>query len=253
MGDYDVMDEAIAGLKYGIDSRIEGGWACAESDGISFGMPVFGYIGDEEYAYNYHLDVGKIVFDADFVTLNEIVINVNGEDAATVTYATSHDNTMNLLVAAVSALDGVECVLDADDGDNRTLLIQVKGDDAVVTETVTLGGSQPTGTITYGSSQVYLGMSMFVQKSAATSDGEAMYDQFDAVNVIVEGWVYANSVGTCKANNEAYVYATAGDDFGKLSSAGEEIAARFRSNAISGALVRVFTDGQKEMAYAGLF
>jgi hypothetical protein len=142
MGAYDTIDKAIKGLKYGdsLSTRIEGGWACAESDGILFGEPVFGYIDDDIHAYNFHNDVGKIVFDGDFVASNVITITVNGVDAADVTFATDHDTTAALVVAAVNALSGAKCLLDPADTDNRTFLIQTKGFDAVVAEAITGGG-----------------------------------------------------------------------------------------------------------------
>ena len=51
-GAYDYMEKAIKGLLYGIVKRIEGGWVCKDSAGIRFGAPVFGYVGDENSAFN---------------------------------------------------------------------------------------------------------------------------------------------------------------------------------------------------------
>jgi hypothetical protein len=253
MSAYDVMDSTIAGLKSGIDSRVEGGWACADSNGIAFGKPVFGYRGDPINVYNYFLDVDKMAFDADFVTGNTIDITVNGVAAAQVTFDTDHDTTAGLVAAAVAALTGVECVLDPADTDNRTFLIRTKGATCVSSEVVASGASQATGTITSHSGQVYLGVAMFVQKVSDDGATASKYDQYDAVNVMNKGEIWCDSTGTCEANNEAYVYATAGADFGKVGASGEAINARFRSNATSGALVRIYTDGQSEMDYADSF
>lgn len=250
MGAYDTIDAALAGLKYGIDSRIRGTMACAESSGIEFGRPVFGYVNDDVNVYNFHLDTGKLAFDADFVTGNTIDITVNGVAATQVTFTTDHDTTAGLVVAAVAALTGVECVLDSGDVNNRTFLIQTKGRDALVTEDVQGGASQATGTITYGSSQVYLGISMFVQNQ------DKLYKQYDAVNIIVEGWVWVETVAACKAHTDVYVYSTAGTDFGKVTStinADYLLTARFEKNASAGNLTGIFTDGQKSLPYAGTF
>lgn len=253
MSAYDVMENAIAGLKYGIDSRVEGGWVCAEANGIAFGRPVFGYRADALNAYGYYLDVDKMAFDADFVTSNTIDITVNGVAAAQVTFDTDHDTTAAAVVVAVAALTGVECVLDPADTDNRTFLIRTKGATCVSSEVVAGGASQATGTITSHSGQVYLGVAMFVQKVSDDGATASKYDQYDAVNIMHKGEIWCDSVGTCEANNECYVYATAGDDLGKVGASGEAINARFKSNATSGALVRIYTDGQVEMTYADSF
>jgi len=253
MGAYDYMDNAVPGLKYGLGGRIEGGWVVAEANGIGFGKPVFGYVGDEKKAYSFYNDVGKIVFDADFVANNVITITVNGEDAADVTYDTSHDNTMDLLVAAVSALTGVECALDPADTDNRTLLIRVKGATAAVAEAVTGGAGQATGTVTYGSGQVFVGVAMFVQKASSLDvSSNQGYEQYDMVNVVADGELWVRAKAVVEANNEAYID-NSGADIGEFSNAGVEVSARYRSNAADEGLARLRVDGQKEMTYASSF
>ena len=248
MSAYETIDEAIRGLKYGIgpDGRIEGEFSCKEEDGIEFGDPVFGYVGDSVSAYKFKNDTGKIAFDADFVTSNTIDITVNGVAAAQVTFTTDHDTTAALVVAAVAALTGVECVLDAEDTDNRTFLIQVKGETALVTEAVAGGASQATGTITYGSSQVFLGVAMFDQNS------EAMYEQYDAVNIMADGEIWVQPVEAVQALETAYVD-NAATDIGEFSNAGVEVNAKYRSNAAADGLARLRVLGQTSMTYAGLF
>lgn len=94
-------------------------------------------------------NVSTLVFDADFVASNSIVITVNGEATAAVVYATSHDNTMNLVLAAIRGLSTVaSATLDSTDSDNRTFIIKVIDAPAVVTEAITGGSSQATGTAT---------------------------------------------------------------------------------------------------------
>lgn len=231
MGAYGNIDAAIAGLKYGLDSKTES-WRAIEA--VNFGKPVFGHKDDPKNASNLYRDVGKIVFDADFVALNEIVITVNTVAASTVTYTTSHDNTMDLLVAAVSALTGVECILDSGDVNNRTLLIRAKRTEIVVAESVTLGASQPTGTITYDTSMIFLGVSQFTQKESA---GVAQYIADEAMNVMVLGTIYGSAtIAAIEALAKAYV-----DDNGAgvgdwTNVAGFDTKSIYRNNDASAAL-----------------
>jgi len=242
MSAYDYIDTARAGLLSDLDNQIEGGWAAKPAAGIEFGYPVFGYVGDKVSAYTYLNDVGKIVFDADFEASNSIIITVNTVDTTPVVYATSHDNTMDLVLAAINALDGVEAVLDADDTDNRTFYILVKGATAAVAEAVTGGSGQPDGTITYTTGQVYIGMAVMTQNSAG------LYEQYDAVNVLVKGKVWAQSNTAAAANMPAYVASN-----GKVANAGGATTAKFRSNLAAAGLALVETDGQVQLGVAGLF
>ena len=253
MGAYDVMDSGIAGLADGLCPKIEGRWICKDSNGIRFGKPVFGYVGDEVSAYNFYNDVGKIVFDGDFVASNSIVITVNGVAADAVVFATDHDTTAALVVAAVEALTGVECVLDSADANNRTFLIRTKGATAVVAEAITGGAGQATGTITYGSGQVFVGVAMFSQRQPDLDTSEFTgYELNDMVNVVIEGRLLVPVTATVEAQNEAYID-NSGTDIGTWSNAGVEVDARYRENAVSGGLASLYVYGQKEMTYASSF
>lgn len=245
---YRNIDTALRGLKYGIgpDGRIEGGWCCKETDGIEFGDAVFGYVGDEKSAYKFKLDTGKLVFDGDFVTANTIDITVNGVAASQVTFTTDHDTTAALVVSAVAALTGVECVLDSADATNRTFLIQVKGETALVTEDVQGGAGQVSGTITYGSSQVFLGVAVFVQNQPK------LYELTDPINIMADGEIWVEPVAAVVANQDAFVD-NAGADIGEFSNAGVQVNAKYRSNAGANVLARLRVYGQTEMTYAGTF
>lgn len=93
---------------------------------------------------------GKIVFDADLVTSNEIDIVVNGTAVTTVTFNTDHDTTMDDIVTQIEAdITNSSVTLDATDVNNRTLLVEVFGGVSTLTAAVTLGASQAGATITY--------------------------------------------------------------------------------------------------------
>lgn len=243
MSAYDYIDNARAGLLSDLDNQIEGGWAVKPAAGIEFGYPVFGYVGDVKGAYSYVADdTSKLVFDADFVASNSIVITVNGVSAGAVVYATSHDNTMDLVLAALNAMTDVEAVLDAADTDNRTFYIRIKGTTVVVTEAVTGGASQPDGTITQGTSQVYLGLAAMTQNSAG------LYEQYDAINVLVRGKLWAQSNTAAEANFSAYP-----ESGGKVGSTVTTAIGTFRSNLAAAGLALVETSGQVLLGNAAKF
>lgn len=255
MGAYDYMDSDVAGLKQGLGGRVEGGWVCAESGGIPFGKPVFGYKGDAKNLYKFHKDTAKIVYSKNFVASNSTIVTVDGVATTATVYATSHADKMAAIVDKLNAIAGVEALLDPADTDVRTILIRKKGKEFTVASATTGGTGQPTATITYDSAQVFVGFSMFSQKApglgVSTLQG---YEQYDAVNVIADGELSTEPVkGAVKANTAAYVYATAGTDFSKPGSSGSEINARWRKNAADGArsIIRVY--GQKSMTYADKF
>ena len=256
MGAYDYMDAAIAGLKVGLTSKVEGGRVCAEALGIPYGRPVFGHVGNSKEAFTYKNDVSKIVYDADFVTSNSIAFNVDGVDLTATVFATDHDTTIAALVAKIAALDGVEAQLDVTDVDSRTILLQKKtksfgtGD---VTTTVTLGASQAVGTITYGSSQVFLGVSLFVQKApsldVSTNQG---YEQYEPIAVMYRGQIHVLAGAAVLANNEAHVL-TSGSNIGQFGASGLAVDCRYKSNGASGGLPIAEINGQTETTYANQF
>lgn len=253
-GAYDYMEKAIKGLLYGIVKRIEGGWVCRDSAGIRFGAPVFGYVGDENSAYNYYNDTAKLVFDGDFVADNLIRITVNEEAADDVTFDTDHDTTAGLIVDAVNALDGVEAVIDDTDATNRTFLIRVKGKKAEVSEEIAGGAGQVTGTVTYGSGQVFVGIALFTQKGEGLGSAEFTgYEVFDAVNVLADGELWVEVAANVQAQEKAYVIATAGATVGKFGAAGTEVNAKYRSSAVADGLARLHVEGQTLLTYASRF
>jgi hypothetical protein len=245
---YNTIDTAKRGLKYGLgpDGRVEGGYACMESAGIEFGDPVFGYIGDNVSVYKFYNDFASLVFDGDFVTGNVITITVNGVDADDVTFATDHDTTAALVVAAVAALTGVECELDSTDTDNRTFLIRTKGATITVAEAITGGAGQVTGTPTYGSSQTFLGVAL------QTQNASAMYELNDAVNVMASGEIWVEPAATVYAFQTAYVD-NAGANIQEFtnSAGGVAVNAKYNSNAVASGLARLRVMGRTDMTYAG--
>ncbi|KKK67057.1 hypothetical protein LCGC14_2957890, partial [marine sediment metagenome] len=154
---YNDFDEAIAGLKYGESSDVES-FVSKETAGIAFGLPLFGYEGNDNDVFRYRNNQSAMAFDADFIALNSIILTVDGTAVTAVVFSVDHDTTMALLVAQVEAdITGASASSNTI-GDNRTITIVIEDDDdRVVTEAITAGGSQATGTETVSSSQVFKG------------------------------------------------------------------------------------------------
>ena len=217
-----MIAEGIQGHK-NIRSRVAQGT-------IQFGDPAMGYVGDDVNCYPFALDVAKIVFDADFEASNSCVITVDGDAWDAVVYATSHDNTMDLLIAEGTA-QGYEVALDATDTDNRTIYIKkstVGSAVGTVTEAVTGGSGQPDGTITYQTDQVFLGCAVYIAKDVVSSN-TATYSQYDEVCVGERGIYWMYSTGTISADDDVYL-STAGLI---TATAGLTIACKSRSDNVT--------------------
>lgn len=94
-------------------------------------------------------NISTLVFDADFVTSNSIIITVNTVATTATVFATDHDTTAAAVVAKIATLSTVaSAILDPADATNRTYIIKVIDAPAVVLEAVTGGASQATGTAT---------------------------------------------------------------------------------------------------------
>lgn len=102
-----------------------------------------------------------ITFDADLVTSNVINGRVNGVAMSAVTFATDHDATMDLIVAALSALDVVNTCLLTDTSDNRQITVYAADQEATFILSdwvVTAGGGQAGIVLAHDVNNVYLGM-----------------------------------------------------------------------------------------------
>lgn len=221
MADYGNIDVAMAGL---IAEGIQGNKSIKDgavqvSAGIEFGAPVMAYIGDDnKEVYPVILDTNKIVFDADFDGSDALSITVNGVESATVTYTSSHANTMNLLVAALQALTGVDVyeAATAEDANNRTIYVRTKGlaCTASVTEKV---ATIPGDTITAETDQVFLGIASYTAKNLSTAN-TALYEQYEDANILEYGVIYALSTGTIAGFSALYMSVTAGATLGRQTA-----------------------------------
>ena len=216
MGAYGFPDSALLGLTNSNAYDVQG-FAAGVST-IKPGDLVFSYKGDA-VAYGYLADTAKTVFSADFVASNTINGTINGVAIAQVTYATSHANTMTLLINAVKALAGVECVLDSTDANGRTILIRTKGAAITVDFTVAAGASQAVDTNTYASGQLFRGVAKYATRVPNTIGGSGTYAVGEEVPVVRIADIWAASASGLTKGAIAYittagVFGTSGVDVG---------------------------------------
>jgi hypothetical protein len=239
MAEYGLIDQAFAGMKaqhYQFAEILAS--ACAKQV-INFGEPVFSYIGEKEKLYNYKLDTAKVVLDSDFAGGDIVTFTVNGQTTGNITYTTSHDNTMDLAIAAIRALTitdsvlgsvAVNAALDPNDSNNRTIFVRTVGLDNTTTM-ADIGGTPPAETITTQSDQVFRGMARHKVKYTNLATNTNRYELLDTVSIVEEGfyWGIINDVSVlseqvCNIDNS-------GSDKGNFTNAsGDTINCLFRSD-----------------------
>ena len=196
---YGNIDHAVSGLPYGLITDIISRTA---AETITFGQPVFGYKDDSTKAYGYKKDTAKIVLSTALIASNSVIVTVDGAATTATVFATDHATTMAAIIAKLNALTGVEAILDNADATNLTLIIRKRGIASFVASfAVTLGASQPTDTVSYGTGQVYLGISTFTQKVGGN------YVAGDLVNIARQGQVMAACASGAKAQGPVYLTA----------------------------------------------
>jgi hypothetical protein len=98
----------------------------------------------------------SLVFSADLIAANSIIVTVDGVACNAVVYAASHANTMALLKTEVEIrIPNSVCVLPTSDATTRTLDVTVDGDAVTVSAVVTLGATQATAIATNNITEQY--------------------------------------------------------------------------------------------------
>jgi hypothetical protein len=226
-GAYKNIQTKIAGLKVGTSSRVESK-RTAQTDGIPYGLPVFGYSGNDKDVFLFRKNKAVVTWDADFVTSNKINMTIDGVAITEVDFTTDHDTTMDLVKAAIEAVAPTAVVTLTDGTNNREVTIVIEdGINRAITEAVTGGASQASGTIVYSSAMLFVGISLFDQQENAVKkdlDGnvldaaDAEYTYKDAMNSMIDGWIIGEVADAVNNEDQAYVVAAAGADQGKFTN-----------------------------------
>ena len=247
MGAYGAPDAAIAGMVVGIPNAVES--AIAKED-IAYGAPVFGPVGVENVAYGPHKDKATETLSADLVTSNVLTTTINGTAIAS-TFATDHATTMTAHIALINANATLSAagITAAAGSTNRIVVISAPaGVDLTVTGAVTLGGSQATVTIVYGTNLKFLGAAVFVQNGGKDwGAGTAKWKTGMAVNILADGTLWVPAESTVADKDPAYAVLGGSGTIGKftdVSTNNYDIGSFFRGN-VSGGLAIVEVRGLK--------
>ncbi len=238
MGAYGAPDVAIAGMVEGFHNDFES--AIAKED-INFGSPVFGFVGSENKCYGPHLDKATVTLSADLVTLNVYTVTINGTAVAG-TFDTDHATTMTALIAAIKADTTLAAlgISAAAGSSNRVIVVSAPaGLDLTVTGAVTLGASQASVAVVYGTNGKFLGVAAFVQNGGKDfGAGTACWKNGMSVSILRDGRLYVPAESTVADKDPAYVSGLGGagtlGKFTDVSTNNYDIGGFFRSNVSSG-------------------
>lgn len=161
----------------------------AQSEKIPFGRVVLqGFSGKSCFLPS--PNAVQIVFDANFVTGNEVEFEFVG-NTVTVDFDTDQATTVANIVSALQDVDGFDAQATDVGGDNRTIvLLNLDGLIGTVTATVTGGASQAGETITTLTTVPIAGISAKTHTNEQTLTGNNDYPVTKAVNVLTRGRIY---------------------------------------------------------------
>ena len=234
MTQYNELDKALPGLKYGLDGKVATG--AAESP-INFGAPVYASKGEENKVGPLVNDKASIGLDASFVTGNTIAgtVTINGGTAVnySVAFDTNHATTFAALVAALDAISGIEVV--SFDATARTIVLSANGLLLAVTGAVTGGASQAAVTVAAGTDMVLRGVALRTAKIIV--NGLSRYEVTDPVNILTEGQVWVNTADAVDAHKQAYL--TSAGAWSDEASGNTATPYTFRSSNTAAGLARL--------------
>lgn len=238
MGAYGAPDVAIAGMVEGFHNDFES--AIAKED-IDFGSPVFGFVGSENKCYAPHKDKATVTLSADLVASNVYTVTINGTAVAE-TFDTDHATTMTALIAAIKADTTLAAlgISAAAGSTNRIIVVSAPaGFDLTVTGAVTLGTTQATVAIVYGTNGKFLGVAAFVQNGGKDfGAGTACWKNGMSVSILRDGRLYVPAESTVADKDPAYVSGLGGvgtlGKFTDVATNNYDIGGFFRSNVSSG-------------------
>lgn len=224
MGAYGNIEQALEGMKFGLDSEVVSRVAGNEAN---FGKAAVVYAGDSDKAYQYLLDRSTATFAADFVASNVIKVTVNGKQA-TANWTTDQAGTIAAVVTAVNALDGVTCTYSS----GRVIVITTQGEVCTASLSITGGASQTTMTQVLSCSASVFGVFLRVQKYPGK------FEVRDVAPIVREGELWVMTADAVVANSSAYLVDATGA-FTGASSGNVSTNFKFRTSTSGAALARL--------------
>jgi hypothetical protein len=157
------------------------------AENINFGFGLVQDLNNENAARVPSTNVAVLSFDADFVTDNNIDLDVNGVAITTVPFNTDQATTLADLAAELDSLDDISATVT----DAREITV-VSNIGAVLLENiaVTGGASQANGSVAYDSNEVFVGVAILEQAHEQDLDGNVFYKATDAVSTMTRGRIY---------------------------------------------------------------
>lgn len=175
-------------------------------------------------------NVGYIDFSGDLVTSNTINLKVNGVAMSQVTFASNHNTTMAAIATAIEAIANTNYVATVSAA-RQIKVVNPDGDVLFADIVVAAGSSQATGTASYTSSEVFLGIARLDASKEQNTSGVASYAAEDAVSVASKGAFYVYTEETVVPGDPVYMRTYAGS--------ATELVGQFRKTVDSGDAVLV--------------
>lgn len=153
-----------------------------------------------------------ITFSADLVTSNVVNGAINGVAIDAVTFTTDHDNTMDLLLAALEANDAVASASLTDATNNRQITVIAADPEALFILSgfaVTLGASQATVTTAQDSNNVYKSQPVKLTVEGKIEPAGAAEAPMNVIGSSIHNGVGGDLV-TVSMKSHMIVYAVAG-------------------------------------------
>lgn len=217
------FDMVIAQRGMKADSGFDNVLSYNAEENIAFGMGLVQGVAENGCQLP-KLNVAVLSFDADFVTGNDIDLDVNGVAITTVPFNTDQATTLADLVAELDSLDNISA-----EGTGAREVTLTGAGIVVLLENiaVTGGASQANGSAAYSNGQGFVGVALLDHAREQTLAGVAQYDQFEAVSVMSQGRVYVYVEQAVAVGDPVYLRVNAGGD-------ADELPGQFRMDADGG-------------------
>ena len=152
-------------------------------------------------------NVGVLSFDADFVSDNDISLDVNGETVGPVSFDTDQATTLEALKDAINALDKITAGVT----DTREITITSReGALTVENISVTGGGSQANGSISYSAAADFIGVSAATHAIEQNKNNVAKKAATETVSVLTRGRIYVYTEQDVTVQDSVYLRSVAG-------------------------------------------
>jgi hypothetical protein len=247
MNMYGDLDQAAAGMKFGLDDKTE---SLAAGEKLYPGDPVFGMIGDEKVGYGAHISAVSLTANADLVAGNSIAVMVNGIALPAIAFEGSSVDTIKKIVNAIDQNGEIRALgIDAffEEGSPRAVILQGPGVTITASATVTGGAGQAAFASSAYTAMRFMGVARFEELAYGMEAG--CFPAGVSVPVQTGGKVFVPVADGASPDDKKAAYVIlSGDDTGKFTdsaSGNYGCGCFFRSGKVSGGLALIELRGMK--------